>query len=85
MFATHSTSAAPPLIFQVAFVTFFAVPEPQRLVVPSLVPPPLDDQTAADGSTTMPAGEKFDVHAWFEAYLAEPRDEAVELAGVPFH
>jgi hypothetical protein len=61
---------------------FSPVTEPQ---LPSLVPPPLDDQTAADGPTTLPAVNKFDVHAWFEAYAAEPRDEAVELAGVPFH
>ena len=68
-----------PLIFQVAFVTFFAVPEPQPLPLPSLVPPPPDEQPVANV-------DKFDVHTWFAAHLAEARDDdAAELAGVPFH
>ena len=29
--------------------------------------------------------DKFDVHTWFEAYLAEQHEDANELAGVPFH
>jgi hypothetical protein len=73
------------LISKVAFVTFLAVTEPQRPLLPSPLPAPLDVRILADGSAPLPALDKFDVHAWFEAYLAEPHDDAVELAGVPFH
>lgn len=75
--------ASRPLNFQVAFVTFLPVPEPQRPLSPL---PPRDDQPLAEDLTRLIAAATFDVHAWFAAYLAEPRDDdAVELAGVPFH
>lgn len=49
--------------------------ESQPLVAPASL-------ESADPEDGVPE-EKFDVHAWFEAYPQEPED--AELAGVPFH
>lgn len=57
--------------------------EPQRSQLPPPLPQPLED-TAEEGGTLLVA-DRFDVHTWFEAYLAEKHEEALELPGVPFH
>jgi hypothetical protein len=46
---------------------------------PLVAPASLESADPEDGALD----EKFDVHAWFEAYPQEPED--AELAGVPFH
>ena len=70
---------------QVAFVTFLAVTEPQRSQLPPPLPAPLLPEETGEGAGTLLVADRFDVHTWFEAYLAETHEEAFELPGVPFH
>ena len=59
--------------------------EPQRQPLPPPLPTPLVADLAAEEDGTLHVGDTFDVHTWFEAYLAEEHEEALELQGVPFH